>query len=796
MFSFHLLVLVLAAAVLPGRSAVAVVEPLDSQLPLIARVDKPYLWTISTRTFGSSEDVLRYTTSSLPDWLSFNSSTLAFGGNPVAEDAGDTEITVTAHDSKSSASSTFILCTSPSLPPQANLSLSEQFYASNPSLSSVFLLSLGSAIASPNPALRVPLRWSFSIGFESSTFVSTGRVYYQVRQVNGSELPSWLVFNPKSITLNGVVPGASTIQTPETVHLELIASEIEGYAAAYLPFDIVLADHELSLSALLPTINVTVATPFSFSLLSPADFSGVLVDGRPAQRSNISTVMIDTSVYSAWLKYDNATRTLSGNSQSATSSSFGPTLPMKLTTVFNQTINTNVTLALVPSFFTMLELPPLNLTASQDIDYDLKPYIANENGRNEADLMVAFNPSQAGDWLSFDTKRKQMTGIAPDSFSGSVAITFTAYSHITHSTSHATLSVSISPSALDGFGADPSTTSTEKRRKISLSLAVGLAVIGGLAIIGGLYALLHQQARKRRQIKHNLEEARNLGLTTRCDSSLEYPENVMDVMHTTTPNAASQLTASIRGTFRSISDVSMRKWRPTIVQRPVISKPTLITAVRVPFPTSGSMPRNLQLNPLSPMPSAPSNSSILATAQRRIDFQRPRFSAHVQFDDNRTSRHLSSMSYASSVGSEKSLTTHASEAVVQTASRVPSVRSWRSASVVCGSRDSYSEVLEPVPGQVRLVPPSSTQGSYLTPHFVPKSASREGPASSPSALHRTRGSERAVSPGTDDGCARRSANDDEMEMGMVYVQSLGFGMSRVIVVVSAPPESANLGYWP
>jgi axial budding pattern protein 2 len=168
-------------------SSVSVVNPVDDQLPLIARIGQSYSWSFSPNTFVSSNGALTYSAPTLPGWLAFDASTQTLYGTPTDSDEGNPEITVTAQDSSSSASCTFTLCVTPFPAPELKIPIAGQFYPNNPSLSSVFMIEQTSALATPNPALRVPPRWSFSIGFDGDTFTSDNNIYYEVLQADGSD---------------------------------------------------------------------------------------------------------------------------------------------------------------------------------------------------------------------------------------------------------------------------------------------------------------------------------------------------------------------------------------------------------------------------------------------------------------------------------------------------------------------------------------------------------------------------------------------------------------------------------
>jgi axial budding pattern protein 2 len=475
--------------------SVSVVIPLVAQLPLIARVDEPFTWSFSKNSFVSpTNGSLEYTTSTLPHWLAFEAGALAFRGTPTAEDEGTQEIAVTAADSSSSASSSFLLSVTSQPPPQLRLAISDQFHADNPSLSSVFMLSPNSALSSEVPTLRIPPMWSFSIGLEGTMFIAEDGLYYDALQADGSPLPPWISFDTKTITFGGFTPGDLT---PQTLSLMLHASDRRGFTSSRLPFNLVIAPHELSCTSAMPTVNVTASTPFNVSLSSPADFVGVLVDGKAIHPSNITSLIIDTSPSGSWLKYDSETRTLGGDPPDDLKS--GLALPVNLTASFNQTIQTSFSVAVVPSYFSAPSLAPVQAKADLPFEFSLAPYFSNatNNGHDDVNLTAAYGPSTAGNWLSFDPSTARLTGTIPSNAGLlDVKVTFTAYSRITHSTSHASLKVDLSTSQYKkDIENQPGSLALLARRKLILGLSIAFGIVGGMILIGVLLAACRRCAR-------------------------------------------------------------------------------------------------------------------------------------------------------------------------------------------------------------------------------------------------------------------------------------------------------------
>ncbi|KAJ7623268.1 hypothetical protein FB45DRAFT_1061211 [Roridomyces roridus] len=486
--------------------------PIDQQLPRICRVNEPCSWSFSPSTFRSTAGEIAYSVSSLPRWLAFDPSTLTFHGAPAADDQGNPVITVTAHDPASSLSSTFTFCVTPYPPPTLNTSLAIQFSSPSPALSSVFILSLNSALSTSNPALRIPPSWSFSIGILFYTYTAEHDLFYDVRQANGSEVPEWMEFNQKDLTLNGVVPSDRVLQSPYIISLVLHTSDQEGYTAYMDPFDLVIAPDELYQLQSLPAINITDDTPFNFSLSSRDDFNGIFVDKQGIDPTNITSLFIDTSS-SDWLKFDGANRMLSGNPP-ANSQGQRFVFPLTLATSFNQSLQTNVSIAILTSYFSSAQLPDQNVGPDGQINLNISPDFSNATSDQAADvtLSATLDPVESSNWLSFDPTGATLSGTVPEDFSNSrIGVTFTAYSHSSHTSSHMSVTFFLPNSSSKGkkaFG-HPSNLSAAAHRKLVLSLGIVFGLIGGVCGLGAIFSVFGRCLRAEDTARTD-EEGRNV----------------------------------------------------------------------------------------------------------------------------------------------------------------------------------------------------------------------------------------------------------------------------------------------
>ncbi|KAG2358847.1 hypothetical protein BDR07DRAFT_1416486 [Suillus spraguei] len=285
--------LTLLVATSAGRATVTVDNPLDGQLPLIARVGENYTWSFSQFTFSTDLDQAL--------WCLFDNATQTFHGMPSAADEGTPQITVNASDSESSAASSFFICITSYPAPTLEVPLQKQFYAGSSALSS----------------------FTFRVPSQCDTFSAQNDLYYAALQADGTPLPEWLVFNTNTVTFDGVAPPEANLPTPYTL-------SIDSYSADTVSFDLVVASHELYALSTLPTVNVTAESPFNFTVMAAADFT---------EPTNVTGLSID---------YDEESRTLFG---------IPPTgLSVTSATNGGPTLDTTISLAVVSSYFSASDL--------------------------------------------------------------------------------------------------------------------------------------------------------------------------------------------------------------------------------------------------------------------------------------------------------------------------------------------------------------------------------------------------------------------------------------------------------
>ncbi|KAG6866560.1 hypothetical protein C0991_002045 [Blastosporella zonata] len=801
------LLIFLALALTAASSPLAVALPPDQQLALIARIGKPYVWSLSSGTFTSTNGPIICSTPTLPPWLSFDPGTLTFRGTPSDKDEGYPRIRVIAKDSVNTVSATLTLCVSRNAEPTINIPISQQFSAPAPSLSSVFLMSPNSGIATDSPGLRIPPKWSFSIGFPYETFISPTDLYYEARQRDGFALPEWMVFDSSAITVNGVTPKENETSQPAVIPLSLYVSDQEGYSSACLPFVVVVSQHEISAKLSSVTFNITAEAPFSINLSSQINYLGLLVDGRPIEDGEIKALTVDTSEY-GWMNYDHGSRILSGDPGNIGSEQTF-TLPMTLQ-AFNQSLQVLLCLVPVPSYFSAATLSPIQAIPGEPIDYNLQHDFSDVTKREDDKITSTFDPPYAQEWLSYNPDSGKLTGTVPFDFTGQkITVKFLAYSSDTHSTSCTKLPIELVPPDHTQKNFRPLVLSAAAHTRLALGLGITFGVVGGLCLFAGLLAVCRRYARvedaaiggeEGRNVwserdKKWYSAARGHAWSERDSNFTEKPILTLDQRaafnerHGIHEQAYGELGLGLRRvsersqsegshqspgvmrkrefftrlreTVRVVSD-RLQQGRKISHQRPVIGRPILPQApgqVEPPVmsPTSSTFFQQTGL-PSHPGSTIMTNSPSASTAEhsiprRRADFAPPRAPAEAH---TRLSRQLSSGSSASNTSERM----HASEAVVKTASIV----FGRSAS----GRSFTTEPLIAAGARPRLVPFTSASRVPVPHRPSPPGLERDDGSSSKRVnSQKAKVWRREPKEGT------RKGSSDELKMGLHYVQSFG-----------------------
>ncbi|KAF5860861.1 hypothetical protein ETB97_001013 [Aspergillus alliaceus] len=257
--------------------------PVNSQLPPVARVSQPFEFVFSPGTFGGSDSSTSYSLSNAPLWLRVESKNRTLFGTPQKEDEGTAKFDLLASGESGSARMEVTLIVTEDDGPRPGKPVLPQLEAiAATSAPSTILIHSGDA---------------FDIAFDQDTFTNTrpSTVYYGTSPGN-APLPSWVGFDQSNLRFSGVAPNIG----PQTFTFSLVASDVAGFSAAAMNFDMTVSPHILSFNQSVQTFFISRGEQFT----SPQFREILTLDGREPSNADLSGIQIDSP---SWLEFDNRT---------------------------------------------------------------------------------------------------------------------------------------------------------------------------------------------------------------------------------------------------------------------------------------------------------------------------------------------------------------------------------------------------------------------------------------------------------------------------------------------------------
>lgn len=383
-----LLVLVLAFSV-SVYATPSINLPINAQVPPVARPNQAYNFLFSGSTFSWAGSSIDYSLTNGPGWLQLNSSSRVFSGTPGSDDAGSFAVGLVATDGTGSNSMpvTFVVSADPG--PELGSSVAEQLSAFGP-------------VPSPDSLSLAPSS-TLSFSFSPNTFTNTNaNTVYYATCANNTPLPSWINFNPSSLTFSGTTPSStSPWELPQAFPIQLIASDVIGFAEAVASFQLVIESHVLTFGNTLHVINITSGVLVKFLGLQ----HDLTLDGQPANSSDLRQLVASTP---PWMSFNSSTLTLSGiPPANAASQNFTVTASdiygdSTSTVVLIQNTNT------LTDFFIGL-FPTVNATIGAGFTYNIKSKLVSDT---IAEITVDLGAASV--WLNFNTSFLELQGYVPN----------------------------------------------------------------------------------------------------------------------------------------------------------------------------------------------------------------------------------------------------------------------------------------------------------------------------------------------------------------------------------------------
>ncbi|KAK0720605.1 hypothetical protein B0H67DRAFT_453616, partial [Lasiosphaeris hirsuta] len=395
-----------AVFVLAGLSSAApsIYFPINSQVPPVARVGQPFIFVFSPSTFSSSSKIT-YKLANSPAWLSIDGESRRLFGTPNDADITPglvvgVPINLVATDETGSTTLGATLVVSRSTGPKVSIPLEKQ----------VPRFGVFSSPASVLTPPQTPI--SFDLAPNTFSDPSGSPLNYYAVMADNTPLPAWISFDSGRLSFSGRTPPAeSLIQPPQPFAFQVVASDVVGFAAASLRFEIVVGNHEITAEHTTILLNATVGSSLLYTDLRES----IKIDGKPATADN--PVIVSTPNMPPWLSVDKSTWHISGTiPETAKTTSFTVTLQ----DAFSDTLNLNILVELTDAahqgpVLVKGDIPTLTATAGEHFTFDLGPYLTNPQGTEVSAVADA-----SSSWVQVDSSKFRISGDVPKDFKESL----------------------------------------------------------------------------------------------------------------------------------------------------------------------------------------------------------------------------------------------------------------------------------------------------------------------------------------------------------------------------------------
>ncbi|ODQ65680.1 hypothetical protein NADFUDRAFT_50964 [Nadsonia fulvescens var. elongata DSM 6958] len=385
--------------------------PFNNQIPPVARYDQDYYYQIRSDTFTSSVSSITYSTSSLPDWLNFDQTSLILSGKPTTNNNSLKDQTIsfqlTGTDSEASVSSDCSIILSAASPPTVN-SASSDTVASQ-------LLSQGKTDGSTGFVITPGN--DFSISLSDDTFLAGDReiIAHYGLMANHTPLPIWMSYDESNLSFKGKAPSVNSQVAPaQRYQILFVAADYSGYSGASVEFSLVVGAHQLVSN--IHNTTLTVKNNESINYTIPID--QILIDGSELTMSNVTSFSSNITDATSWLSFDTAKGTLSGTvPKDATKETMGVSL--QVLDVNGNQINYVLTVSIEgstqKSLFTTSTFANINITRNEFFNYTIpSSYIASTDS-DSVTYNTSISPSSAESQISFYSSNMTFVGRAPNS---------------------------------------------------------------------------------------------------------------------------------------------------------------------------------------------------------------------------------------------------------------------------------------------------------------------------------------------------------------------------------------------
>ena len=377
---------------------------INAQVPPVARVNQAFYFVFAPSTFSDTSPV-SYRLENTTDWLQLESSSGSFYGTPGPQDVGSSVVILVAADSTGSVSMPVTFIVSANQGPELGLSVVSQLPAYG-------------TFSSPNSLLLTPGS-ALSLSLSPNTFTNTNNnTSYYAKSADNTPLPAWVIFNPSNLSFSGKVPQAtSRTAIPQTIGIQLTASDVMGFAGAIASFQLVIQSHLFAFGSTLQTINFTPGLAVNYNGL----LSDLTLDGQPVVTSDLDQASTDAP---NWLSLDQNSLVLSGTPPANASQQ---NFTVSATDRYGDSASTIILVqaAVNSSLNILMPFSSLNATAGSNFLYNLNASLSCDPDSAGIDFTV--NPGIAAAWLTYNSTTMNLQGYIPSTLKPQqVQVTITA----------------------------------------------------------------------------------------------------------------------------------------------------------------------------------------------------------------------------------------------------------------------------------------------------------------------------------------------------------------------------------
>lgn len=464
---------------------------LSSQIPPLAVASSHYSFQFAGTTFTSSDLTdIAYSLQDAPDWLHVNSRSRTIEGSPTLGDVGEVAFQVVATDASGSASMQLTLVVTSDNRVESPDSIKDQ-------LDRFGVLANGDS-------LTYRTTESFTITFQPDTFRGADNAVYFATSRDRTPLPSWIHFDPTTLTFSGASP--PLIDIPQTFGVSLHASTVPGFASGVVSFDLIINDHQL---AFVPFEITAISTAQSLDL-KPIFRNNLLLDGQNIQEAMLTNTHVQLP---AGMSYDTSTMLVSGTSAGDLS---GNQIRIFANDAYGDTAQALIHVQTGPTLFRS-QLGTIKAVMGRPFKYHLPDTLFAD-----AVTAVSIDLGAASQWLKYEASSQAIQGKIPTDVSPTIIMaTMTASSATNTATeefgirvvrsakrsAHApTTTTSIPTPHFADATAPPSSAASEVHKLAGLSAGkIAGIVIVVVLVVAILLAALFIYCRRRRKRRRDTD---------------------------------------------------------------------------------------------------------------------------------------------------------------------------------------------------------------------------------------------------------------------------------------------------